>query len=265
MNLGVFDSGLGGLLIARAIQNRRPDIDMVYFGDTLNLPYGNRSQETIYNYTKRGMEFLFEQDCSLIVTACNTASALVLRRLQQEFLSAHRPQKNIIGVIVPTLESAIDAGYKRLGLIATNHVVKSNIFNDELTKLDPDIKLYQRAAPLLVPLIENEGMKWADPILEEYLEPLLAENIEALILGCTHYPLLGNQIARIVGPDVKLLGQDDIIPLKLEDYLRRHPEYEIGGSGKSAFYVSDVTDSYTTAAKQIYGENIEIRHAKLGH
>jgi glutamate racemase len=263
VKLGVFDSGLGGLLIAKSIRAHMPDIDMMYLGDTLHLPYGNRSDDAIYAYTQRSMDFMFGQGCSLIVIACNTASAAALRRLQQEWLPKVWPGRNIIGVVVPTLEAAIERGYKKLGLIGTNYIVRSNIFADELVKISPDIKMYQQATPLLVPLIENDGMEWAKPVLARYLQPFIEAKIECLMLGCTHYPFLRQQIAEIMGPEISLLSQDDIIPAKLHDYLLRHPEYEIDRGGRDEFFVSDVTDNYLRSAHVIYGKNISIQKADL--
>ncbi len=263
MKLGVFDSGLGGLLITRAIRKAMPDIDMIYFGDTLHLPYGNRSDKAIYHYTKQAMQYLFEQDCGLVVVACNTASAAALRKLQQTWLPKAHPGKNIIGVVVPTLETAIERGYKRFGLIATNYVIGSNVFSEELSKINPEIVLEQKATPLLVPLIENGGMDWVEDVLESYLTPMLARRIDALILGCTHYPFLRNQISAIAGDKVDIISQDDIIPAKLKDYLARHPEYTIGRGGVSEFHVSDLTDHYLNASRAIYGEDITVTKAVL--
>ena len=251
MKLGIFDSGLGGLLIAKSIRHALPDIDMVYFGDTLHLPYGNRSAETIYNYTKRAMNFLFEQECNLIIVACNTASATALRRLQQDYLpNSPYKDRRILGVVVPTLECAIEAGYKRLGLIATNYTVKSNVYAEELLKLDPDISIIQESTPLLVPLIENNGMQWIPSVLEHYITPLTKQGIECLVLGCTHYPFLKAQIQQIIGEDIALIAQDEIIPARLVDYLARHPEISnpMTQGGETEFLVSDITDGYKDAA-----------------
>lgn len=263
MKLGVFDSGLGGLLISRAIREEMPDIDMVYYGDTLHLPYGNRSDEAIYYYTKQSMQHLFDQGCSLIVVACNTASASALRRLQQEWLPKAHPGKNIIGVVVPTLEAAIERGYKKLGLIATNYLIRSNIYEEELQKINNSIEIVQKATPLLVPLIENDGKQWAPQILDHYLQPLIDKNIECLILGCTHYPFLKNEIQKIVGENITLLSQDDIIPAKLKDYLGRHPEYKIGRNGIEEFHVSDLTENYIKSAQVIYGDKIKVEKARI--
>lgn len=261
MKLGIYDSGLGGLLIAKSIREHLPDIDIIYFGDTLHLPYGNRSKETIYEYSKRGVDFLFAQDCNLIITACNTISASALRTLQQEYLPTSRySDRRILGVVVPTLECARDDGYKRLGLIATNYTVHSNVYEEELQKLEPDIKIFQAQTPLLVPLIEHEGMPWVPSVLEHYLRPLLNNDIECLILGCTHYPFLKDEIRRIIGADIALITQDEIIPQKLKEYLDRHPEIaeKITHQGREEFLVSDITDSYKKTAYKIYGDVIDI-------
>lgn len=265
MKLGVFDSGLGGLLITKAIRNHMPDIDLMYFGDTLHLPYGNRSDEAIYEYTRQSMDYMFKQDCKLIVLACNTASANALRRLQQTWLQKSWPGRNIIGVVVPTLETAIERGYKNLGVIGTNYMMRSNVYKEELSKINPDIKITQTATPLLVPLIENDGIPWAESVLKHYLSPMLGNGIQCLILGCTHYPFLRQQIAEITGPEIELIAQDDIIPAKLKNYLERHPEYSnaIGRNGITEFHVSDLTDNYYKAARTIYGDDIQVEKAKL--
>lgn len=261
MKLGVFDSGLGGLLIAKAIRENMPNLDMVYFGDTRHLPYGNRSLDTIYDYSCHSMDFLFgEMDCNLVVVACNTVSAAALRRMQQNYLVQKYPDRRILGVVVPTLESALDSGYKNLGLIATNFTVQSNVYRDELVKIDPAIVIHQANTPLLVPLIENDGLPWVDSVLEHYLHPLQQLKIECLILGCTHYVFLKDRIARIMGADVSILSQDEIIPAKLEDYLWRHPEIDgkISRGGSVRFFISEITQGYLNAARKIYGRDIEI-------
>lgn len=261
MKLGVFDSGLGGLVMAKAIRDRLPDIDMLYYGDTLHLPYGNRSSDTIYNYSRNAVERMFERDCNLIVIACNTASATALRRLQQQFLPEGKwPGRNIIGVVVPTLEAAIAHGHRRLGLIATNYTIGSQVYQTELLKLEPSLRIYEQATPLLVPLVENDGLRWAEDILRHYLAPLIEKQIQCLMLGCTHYPALKEPIRKILGQNIEILSQDEILPEKLGEYLKRHPEYanKIGMNGKSEFYVSDLTDNYLKAAQRIYGHDIKV-------
>lgn len=263
MKLGIFDSGLGGLLITKAIRENLPDIDIVYFGDTLRLPYGNRSGETIYEYSCRAMDFLFSQNCALVITACNTVSASALRSLQNDYLpQSPYSTRRILGVIVPTLETAIDKGCKRLGIIATAHTIETGIYPIELQKIDPEISIVQKKTPLLVPLIENEGEKWIPSVLEHYLTPMLEkESIEGLILGCTHYPLLKDEINKITGGSVSLIAQDEIIPNKLVSYLQRYPQIEsaLDKNGTTLFYVSDITQSYCCAAERIYGHALDIQ------
>ena len=267
MKLGIFDSGLGGLLIAKSIREKLPDIDIIYFGDTLHLPYGNRSGKTIYSYSERAIDFLFSQDCALVIIACNTASAAALRMLQQKYLPACAyKDRRILGVVVPTLEAAIDGGYKRLGIIATRHTVETEIYPIELEKIDTEISIIQKNTPLLVPMIENGGEQWLPSVLEHYLSPIIKKNaVECLILGCTHYSLLKNKISSIVGDSVSLISQDEIIPDKLINYLNRHPEIDekINKNGKTTFYVSDKTQSYCTTAEQIFGRSIDIELTQL--
>lgn len=259
MRLGVFDSGLGGLVIAKAVRRELPRHDMLYLGDTLHVPYGSRSRDVIFDFTRQAVDYMFRQDCGLIVVACNTASASALRRIQQEYLPDRYPDRRVLGVIVPTLETAMEKGYRRLGLIGTSHIVQADIYRLELQKLDPEIRIFQQAAPLLVPMIEQGGMKWIRPVLESYLEPLLAQDIDCLLLGCTHYPYLKDMIREMIPASVDILSQDEIVPAKLADYLRRHPEIDgsLSKTGKTEFAVTDLTDSYRETMRRVY-ENDDI-------
>lgn len=261
MKLGIFDSGLGGLLICKAISGHMPDIDTLYFGDTLHLPYGNRSAEAITHYTQRAMDVMFEHDCSLIVMACNTASAACLRHLQQNYLPQHWPARNIIGVVVPTLEAAIDQGAENIGLIATNFIIGSHIYEEELQKINPAVRLQTLATPLLVPLIEQGGEAWIKDVLATYLKAFDLQAMQCLILGCTHYVRLKPYLYDLLPDHIKILSQDDIIPHKLLDYLNRHTEYKsaISHTGTHEFYVSDLTHHYASAANGLYGAPLEIQ------
>jgi glutamate racemase len=258
MKLGVFDSGLGGILIARAIRDAFPDLDMVYLGDTVHLPYGNRSEEAIYKYSKACMEALFAQGCNLVIMACNTASASALRRLQQEYLpvSAYADRR-ILGVVVSTIEEAIDRGFSKLGLIGTNYTVSSNVYEEELQKINPEIAIEQKNTPLLVPLIEHGGEAWVDSVLAHYLEGF--EGVETLLLGCTHYVHLKERIRDKYDFDV--ISQDEIIPPKLAQYFDNHPEIfdPLGQGGESAFFVTDLAAHNEDAASALYGRSIELK------
>lgn len=266
MKLGVFDSGLGGLVIADAIRKVLPDHDMVYLGDTLHVPYGSRSQDAVVDYTTRSIDCLFSKaDCQLIVMACNTASAIALRGIQQKYLVKNYPQRRVLGVVVPTLETAIEKGHKRVGLLATERIVRSAIYKTELEKIGRGIKLFQKSAPLLVPAIELDTREWVKPLLQDYLKPLLKQDIECLILGCTHYAFLKRAIQKEAGKKVHVMSQDDIIPDKLADYLRRHPEIDkkISRKGRMDLFVTDITDAYIRNARKICGRDVTVRKAVI--
>ena len=266
MKIGFFDSGLGGLSIFNRVIKKLPDYDYLYLGDIKRMPYGSRLPETIYQFTKEALDFLFSQNCALIILACNTVSACALRRIQQEYLPKHYPQRRVLGVIVPTIEIVQTKGkIKRIGVLATVDTVSSRTFITELKKINSKIKIFQQPAPLLVPLIENNGDKWVEPILKEYLTPLLKKRVEAIILGCTHYCLLKNRVKKIVGESIKIISQDEIIPEKLENYLTRHPEIEnkLTKNGKKIFAVTEITKDFEKTAKKIIGKEIRLKKVNL--
>ena len=262
MKIGVFDSGLGGLMIARAIHDHLPDYDLFYLGDPLPLPYGRRSKETVYRLTKQAVTYLFEaQNCQIVILACNTASASALRRLQQTWLAETYPDRRVLGVVVPTLEKAIALGHTRIGLIATENTVQSGVYEEELHKINPDIKLEASATPLLVPMIENGGLKYVRPVLEDYLAPLKDKKVESLILGCTHYCRLSEEIKDIMGAGVELISQAEITPPSLADYLHRHPEHndKLSKRGQVDFLVTDLTDGYAQSANSAFGRPADLQ------
>ncbi len=263
--IGIFDSGLGGLITMRGIVERLPAYDYVYLGDTKRVPYGNRSQQTIYEFTESGIRFLFERGCTLVIIACNTASTEALRRIQQEFLPKYGPNHRVLGVIIPTVEAAIASGAARVGVIGTPATVGSDAYLRELRKLRPDVRIFQTAAPLLAPMIENGGARWLEPILADYLKPLIAERIDTLILGCTHYPIVKETIRRLVGPRIRVVGQDELVPEKLADYLARHPEIEssLGKNGDRRFFATDITGTLRELAGNWFGSNVELRQVEL--
>jgi glutamate racemase len=265
MKIGIFDSGLGGLVLTKAITDALPTYDYIYLGDTLHVPYGPRSGEAIYQFTLEAVDYLFRQDCQLVIIACNTASASALRRLQQTYLPAHYPDRRILGVVVPTLEIAQSTGHHKLGLIATPFVVNSEIYPFELEKLNAGISICATATPLLVPLIENNGMHYLKEPLKDYVQPLIDEKIDGLILGCTHYPLLKPLLKDILPPHIDLISQDDFIPAKLADYLERHPEIEntLSRKGQYRFLVTDLAKSYQEMANRIFGQPLALEKVTL--
>lgn len=266
MKIGIFDSGLGGLFVTRALVKNLPQYDYVYLGDTQRVPYGNRSHETVYRFLREAVDYLFAHDCELIIVACNTASAEALRRIQQEYLPAHYPKRRVLGIIIPTVEAALkDPKIKHIGVLATQATVNSDAYVRELKKIRPNVTIFQQAAPLLVPLVENNAIQFADPILRSYLHPLLKKNINVLILGCTHYPILKKQIKNICGRSIKIIAQDEIISAKLAGYLRHHPEIEkkLGKHRRREFLVTDLTDATKKLSKKWFGLPVKFRIVEL--
>lgn len=256
--IGIFDSGLGGLYVARAIQQALPQYDYAYLGDTLNVPYGGRSFEAIYRLSEAAMRYLFEEhNCDLVIIACNTASVMALRKLQQEFLPNKYPDRRILGVIVPTLESATELGATQIGLIATEYTIRSKIYDEEISKITPAATIYSQPTPLLVPLIENHGEKYMDMVLGDYLEPLIKKGLDSLILGCTHYIAIKERVRDLTRHRVRVLSQDEIIPPKLKDYLTRHPEMEqrLSKDGTFEIYATDVNPSFLKNIEKLMGSD----------
>lgn len=262
--IGIFDSGLGGLYVARAVQKALPEYDYAYLGDTLNVPYGGRSSEAIYKLSEAAIRYLFEQqNCDLVIIACNTASVTALRKLQQEFLVNEYPNRRILGVIVPTLESATELGSTQIGLIATEYTVSSKIYDEEIAKIIPSATIFGQSTPLLVPLIENHGEKYMDEVLGDYLEPIVEKGLDSLILGCTHYIEIKNKVREITRHRVRVLSQDEIIPPKLKDYLSRHPEMEERLSKNESFevFATDVNSSFIKNVEKLMGADVLIQKA----
>lgn len=265
MSIGIFDSGLGGLVMTRAFREILPDHDFLYLGDTLHVPYGPRSSDAIYDFSLKAVDYLFAQGCALVVIACNTASASALRRLQQEYLPAHYPDRRILGVIVPTIEATLESGHRRIGLIGTAFTIHSHTYRDELQKIDPAIEIIGKATPLLVPLVENNGFAYARPVLQDYLDPLIADGIDSLILGCTHYPLLKPLLQDVLPPRIDVISQDEIVPGKLADYLRHHPEIDgrIEQNGRMTLCLTDITASYQAVADHLLQATVPIEKVVL--
>lgn len=228
MKIGVFDSGVGGLSILKELMKTLPSYEYVYYGDNAHIPYGNKTNDEIYQYVEKAVNFLFKKDCAIIILACNTATAAALRRLQQGYLKKTYPNRRVLGVILPACEAAVKLRIKRVGVIGTTSTIQSKSFVIELQKLQPTVEVFQNDCPLLVPVIESgsTGVENIDYLLHSYLAPLLEQNIEALILGCTHYSHVADKIQTIVGPSVQVISETNITATKFKDYLYRHPEIE---------------------------------------
>ncbi|MBI2821586.1 MAG: glutamate racemase [Acidobacteria bacterium] len=263
MNIGIFDSGLGGLTIFESIQRRLSSYDYIYLGDSARTPYGSRSFEAIYKFTAEAVRYLFSRDCQLIVIACNTASAKALRSIQQKILPSEYPGRRVLGVIRPSVEAI--GRITRSGIVAlwaTEGTVKSMSFVLELEKLAPEIRLIQQACPLLVPLVEAGELSGpgAEYFVREYWRQTEAQlhGVDTLLLACTHYPLLLPVIRVVVPPHVRILIQGEIVAPSLEDYLRRHPEMEtrLARGGTVRFLTTDQSEGFDRLAKIFLGYRV---------
>lgn len=266
--IGIFDSGFGGLTVFKEIKKALPDYSYIYLGDNLRSPYGGRSQEAIFEFTKQAVDFLFKQGCQLVILACNTASSEALRKLQQEWLPKAYPDRRILGVICPLAEEAAKVSrFGRIGVVGTKATVSSNAYQRELNHQNPQLKIFQNACPLLVPLIE-EG--WLDKtetrmILKKYLRSLKAAQIDTLILGCTHYPLLMKEFQRIAGKRIKVLDGPKIVAEKLADYLKRHPEIEskLKKDGQVRYLTTDSAEKFELLGSRFFGSQIRSEKIEL--
>ena len=268
--IGVFDSGYGGLTVLREIVQTLPAYDYIYLGDSARSPYGNRSFDTVYQYTLQAVKWFFEQGCSLVILACNTASAKALRTIQQNDLPRMAPGKRVLGVIRPTAE--IIGTYSETGVagvLATNGTVASGSYPIEISKFFPQLKVIQEACPMWVPLVENNEMdnKGADYFVRKNLDQIFEKGpeIDVLLLGCTHYPLLKKTIEEYMPVGVKLISQGEIVAASLADYLQRHPEIETACSreGRRTFFTTDSTTDFDQHATVFYGSQVASKHVDL--
>ncbi|MET0635571.1 MAG: glutamate racemase [Chitinophagaceae bacterium] len=268
--IGVFDSGYGGLSVLKEIVARLPDYDYIYLGDNARAPYGNRSFETVYEYTLQCVKWFFDQGCSLVILACNTASAKALRSIQQRDLPALGAEKRVLGVIRPTTEligGMTETG--SIGILATNGTVASNSYPVEIAKFYPDVKVYQEACPMWVPLVENNEYETAgaDFFIRKNLHNIFSkgQQIDVLLMACTHYPLMRNRIRDHVPVQVKLLSQGEIVAESLDDYLMRHPEMAAlcSTDGTRTFYTTDSITEFDSQATRFFGEAVQSRHLQL--
>ena len=269
--IGVFDSGYGGLTVLKELADRLPQFDYIYLGDNARAPYGNRSFETVYQYTLQSVQWLFDQGCPLVVLACNTASAKALRTIQQMDLPRMAPDNRVLGVIRPTTE--VVGRYTKtgdVGVLATRGTVLSESYPIEIARFFPDIRVFQQACPLWVPLIENNehDKPGADYFVKAYTDQLMAQSrqIDTVLLACTHYPLLREKIAACLPAGSQLISQGEIVADSLADYLHRHPEMEerISKSGSSPrFYTTDSTEDFDNHAGIFYGKLLRSTHVLL--
>lgn len=246
--IGIFDSGFGGLTVAKEIMSHLTNEKVIYFGDTARVPYGSKSKETVIKYSNQIIRFLLTKDVKAIVIACGTASSTALEAVRQNF------DIPIIGIVQPAALSAVkETINQRIGVIATEGTVRSQSYDEVIREHSKEIEVFSTACPLFVPLVE-EG--WVDDevttiIAKRYLNEFLYKDIDALILGCTHYPLLTDTIGSIMGPKVKLINPANETALVLEDLLRNNDLMHPGQMPEHEFYVSDLANKFEAFAKII--------------
>ncbi len=268
--IGIFDSGYGGLTVFKEIAARLPGYDYIYFGDNARAPYGIRSFETIYKYTLECVRHLFDLNCHLVILACNTASAKALRTIQQHDLEQYGPGHRVLGVIRPTTEMIGNVTCtKHIGIMATAGTVQSQSYVVEINKFFPEVNVFQQACPMWVPLIENNehNSAGADYFVEECIAKLLAQSaqIDTIVLGCTHYPLMLNKIRQFVPAHIQVIVQGEIVADRLVDYLNRHPEIEslCSKSGQYQFFTTETPEEFDGKARLFYGGAVHSRHFEL--
>lgn len=268
--IGIFDSGYGGLTVFREIENALPSYDYIYLGDNARVPYGNRSFETVHEFTWQCVKSLFKLGCPLVILACNTASAKALRTIQQRDLESYDSNRRVLGVIRPTTEVIGEYTKSRhVGIFATKGTVLSQSYVIEIEKFFPDIHVHQLACPMWVPLVENNEHlgPGADYFVKKYIDELLSQapEIDAIILACTHYPLLQDKIREFLPDHIRLISQGQIVAQSLKQYLDRHPEMEINISknGSHRFFTTDDPTDFDQKGALFLGRTIHSSHLDL--
>lgn len=262
--IGVFDSGYGGLTILDEIRRKLSQYDYIYLGDNARAPYGTRSFDIVYRFTLEAVRYLFEQGCQLVILGCNTASAKALRSIQQNDLPAIDPARRVLGVIRPTVEKIGEITKTgNIGIVGTPGTIRSHSYEMEIEKLYPGFRTFTQACPMWVPLVENgeatgEG---TDYFVKRDVERLMAQNpdIDTVILGCTHYPLLKDKVEKYVPEGVTVLSQGAIVADSLADYLNRHPEMTARCSkGATCRYLTtESSDKFSESATVFLSEPVE--------
>lgn len=268
--IGVFDSGYGGLTILNKIREALPEYDYIYLGDNARTPYGTRSFEIVYEFTLQAVSKLFEQGCHLVILACNTASAKALRSIQMNDLPGMDPERRVIGVIRPTVECIGEMTRSRhIGLLATAGTIKSESYPMEVHKLFPDIEVNGVACPMWVPLVENNEAQsdGADYFIRKYIDQLLKKDaqIDTVILGCTHYPLLLPKIRKYIPNSIGVIAQGEYVAESLKDYLHRHPEMDAKctKNGSCVFYTTEAEEKFIESASAFLNQQIDVKRISL--
>lgn len=260
MMIGVFDSGVGGMTVARAIEEALPDYPLIYFGDLARSPYGPKSPEKIIQYSRQNTRFLLAQGARLIVIACNSAASVASDLIRQEF------DVPVFEVITPAVRQGVAATVNgRIGVIGTRATIRSAIYEKLIAAAAPGVKVESSSCPLLVPLVEEgwHERRETKMVVRRYLHPLKMKQVDTLVLGCTHYPLLRPIIQARIGKNVRVIDSADAVAAELRDYMEKNPaiaEDMVAGAG-NRYYVSDVTESAAAIAAKIFGRKINLELA----
>ena len=260
--IGIFDSGIGGLTVVKSIMEQLPGYDITYFGDTARTPYGSKSSETVVGYALENTEFLLKKGAKIIVMACNTVSSVASDSVADNF------NIPLLEVISPASVKAVEISRNLIiGIIGTRATVKSGIYEKKIKAIKPEAKVYSTACPLLVPLVEEGWLKKPETvmIIKKYLHPLKVRQIDTLILGCTHYPLLKDKIQRKIGKRVAVIDSSIAVAEKVKDFLETHTEVDNLLTKKGGFrlFVSDITEQFEKTARATLKRNIFLEHVKL--
>ncbi|MGM9869202.1 MAG: glutamate racemase [Sodaliphilus sp.] len=268
--IGVFDSGFGGLSILKEIRKVMPQYDYIFLGDNARAPYGSRSFTLVYEYTLQAVKYLFSQGCSLVILACNTASAKALRTIQQRDLPNIDNTKRVLGVIRPTVEKVGEISHNgNIGIFATPATIQSESYNIEIGKMYPKFQVYGHACPMWVPLVENKESDGpgADYFVDKDIKALLqlCPDIDTVILGCTHYPLLVSKIRQFMPAGIEIIEQGGIVAQSLKDYLKRHPEMDqrCSKSGTCQYFTTEDAEKFSEMGSIFVNEPIVASHVTL--
>ena len=269
--IGIFDSGYGGLTILHGIRQLLPEYDYLYLGDNARTPYGTRSFDVVYEFTRQAVQKLFEMGCHLVILGCNTASAKALRSIQQNDLPQWDPQRRVLGVIRPTAEIIGSLTQNRhVGIFATEGTIKSESYNLEIHKLYPEIQVSGVACPFWVPLVEyhEADSPGADYFVKKRIDQLLRldPQIDTVILGCTHYPLLLPKIHKYIPRGIRIIAQGEYVASSLQNYFERHPDMEqrCTKNGQTRYLTTENPERFKEQAQIFLHENIEVENVVLG-
>lgn len=268
--IGVFDSGYGGLTILKEIRGRLPQYDYLYLGDNARAPYGPRSFDVVYRFTLESVRYLFSRGCPLVILACNTASAKALRSIQQNDLPGIDPSRRVLGVIRPTVERLGEISRNgHIGLLGTIGTVRSHSYDMEVAKLYPDFTVDSQACPMWVPIVENHeaDSPGADYFVDKYVKQLFDKraDIDTVLLGCTHFPILYDKIRSAVPASASVVCQGEIVADSLADYLQRHPEMEsrLQRGGSAGYLTTENPESFSSLARIFLDESVSVSHIDL--